>query len=319
MIVEVSPRLCISAVVERDLSGSRLNALRRNDPSRRGMSLIELLVVLAILALTAAVMLPALSQARQAGRSSVCLAALRCAGLAAQLYADDNDGYFWPYFTDIAGADGGRRWWFGFEPGGPAATGGGRHRTLDRSSGFLSKYLTATLVDLRCPSFPYASGKFFPKFSPEAGGFGYNAAALAGVGAGGASSGGPRKMQDFAAESADVFVLADGVHFDRLDHSAGSIVNQPFNEPAYIEWQEPSLFSRNAGVNGGFGHFRHNGLAQSLYIDGHAAGQPPRRPLHPYSAADIGPVANLSDDALRTVEVRQGRATFHVDRIYGLR
>src|SRR5207253_1852415 len=102
----------------------------------------------------------------------------------------------------------------------------------------------------------------------------------------------------------DIFALADGIHFDRLDYSSSPPLKQTFNEPPYIQWQESSLFNSNAGINGGFGHFRHAARANVLYLDGHASAQPLRHRPHPYSSKGLGPVGNLSDDALRLKEVK---------------
>jgi hypothetical protein len=55
-----------------------------------------------------------------------------------------------------------------------------------------------------------------------------------------------------------------------------------------------------------------------MYLDGHVAGQPVRRPPHPFSKRGYGPVANLSDDALRTTRVRKGQTDLDLDVIYGL-
>ncbi len=59
--------------------------------SRRAFSLIDLLVVIAIIAILIAVLLPALSQARVSSRRSVTLAHLRGLGMSMQGYMQEND------------------------------------------------------------------------------------------------------------------------------------------------------------------------------------------------------------------------------------
>jgi prepilin-type N-terminal cleavage/methylation domain-containing protein/prepilin-type processing-associated H-X9-DG protein len=62
--------------------------------SPRGFTLVELLVVVAVIALLAALLLPALSRARGSARSIQCLGQMRQLGLAVHLYAEDHADEF---------------------------------------------------------------------------------------------------------------------------------------------------------------------------------------------------------------------------------
>ncbi len=60
--------------------------------NRKGFTLIELLVVIAIIALLLAIVMPALTIAKQQGQAIVCLAHIRQVTYGWYLYADENDG-----------------------------------------------------------------------------------------------------------------------------------------------------------------------------------------------------------------------------------
>ena len=220
-----------------------------------GFTLIEVLVVIAVVALLIAILMPRLSFARAQARRTVCGANLHGLGLAMNLYLDVNNGSFFRYYRDVPAGTAefptaGRQWWFGFETTGLGLTS---KRPLDKSLSPLAPYTAKLAYQMQCPDFPYDDPGFFPKFDQRAASYGFNLTL-------GPIFGPAKSRSTFASRQQTVFAFADGVHFD-----FNPLVN--FNEAHYITYTSPLSAS-------GYAHFRHQKQAQVVFLDGHVDLQP---------------------------------------------
>jgi prepilin-type N-terminal cleavage/methylation domain-containing protein len=82
----------VKSITNRRLTARRENHFRRPP----AFTLIELLVVVAIIAILAAMLLPALSRAKESGKRIACINNLHQLSLALQIYKDDNQGLYPP-------------------------------------------------------------------------------------------------------------------------------------------------------------------------------------------------------------------------------
>jgi len=142
----------------------------RSGPGR-GFTLVELLIVGAIVGVMAAMIAPAVVAALAAADRTVCASNLRQIGLATKMYLNDNGGWFFPLYDPPDAHADGRYWYFGREPNGSPALGEG-NRILDRTQGKLYPYLGEGDA-LACPAVPFR-GPYKPKYRGEPWTYGIN-------------------------------------------------------------------------------------------------------------------------------------------------
>ena len=138
--------------------------------TRRAFTLLELLVTLSVIALLVAVLLAGLGRIRSVAQQAHCANSLRQLGAATHLYLADHEQRFFAY---VQGTPDGPLWYFGLEPTG-AGGGAEGSRVLDQTKAPLYPYVRQVGGIAVCPSFPYGSALWKPKFKGASWGYGYN-------------------------------------------------------------------------------------------------------------------------------------------------
>lgn len=211
-----------------------------------GFTLTELLVVVAVIGILAALLLPALSRSRLAAQRIECVSNLHQLGLAGQLYRDDHGGKTFRYRGE-AWQDG-DLFWFGW-----LQRGAEGERRFDRSQGALHPYLGEAEIGL-CPGLSYALQDFKRKATGAAYGYGYNLHLSA-------SESEPARNVDHLPGPSGTAFLADAAQVNAFQPPA-SPDHPMLEEFYYVNESEPTA------------HFRHGLRANVAFLDGHVGGEP---------------------------------------------
>jgi prepilin-type N-terminal cleavage/methylation domain-containing protein/prepilin-type processing-associated H-X9-DG protein len=128
-----------------------MRAGSRSGIGSRAFTLIELLIVIAIITVLAALLLPALAGAREKGRRAACFANMRQVGLAGRLYMDDFGGSMFHHHEGWVLDDGTRTETLPLNPEACAGGGSGNSQVAKPWVIFFSPYLKSRNVAF-CPA-----------------------------------------------------------------------------------------------------------------------------------------------------------------------
>lgn len=229
----------------------------------RAFTLVELLVVSAIIAILAALLLPSLHQGGAAAQRVRCASNLHQFGLAAQMYWDENSGRCFPYGG--VSTNNGKLYWFGW-----IGNGAEGQRPFDATQGALYPYVQGRGIEV-CPSLNYFSTQFKLKAAGAAYGYGYNFHLSAGFNK-------PPLSISAITRPTDTVLMADAAQVNTFEAPASP--THPMLEEFY--YVDETASPPNA-------HFRHRDFANVLFCDGHAG----REKMVPGSLDQHLPSANV--------------------------
>lgn len=210
-------------------------------------SIIELLTVISVIAILAALLLPVLARGKSAAQQVKCASDLRQLGLAGLMYWDDNGGDAFRWRG--ASTNNGQIYWFGWLENGAEGT-----RQFDPAFGALYPYCGAHGVEI-CPAFNYTAKYLKLKASGASYGYGYDLSLSSPEGQA------PVNVLK-ATRPAQLAFLADAAQVNNFQAPA-SPQNPMLEEFYYVSTNEPTV------------HFRHSGKANTAFCDGHVSAERP--------------------------------------------
>ncbi len=249
-------------ILERSLMGLRKGrlGLRRE----RGVTLLEILVVIVVIGVLAALTLPVFTRARARAIQAVCQNHLKQMGVAVRLYLQYNDNIYFPREVETSE---GTLYYYGLEY--PLAGGG---VDLDVTRGYLFPYYSLVSGVGSCPAFK-ATSREGRRQQGATLGYGYNRFGVAG-----------RKANHITSrENIVLFADCSRVVWERKTGVLGMFIVEEWD---YIS---PSDFTV---------HFRHAGQANVIFCDGHIEHREPRKVLRVLPKAPVGMINDLGDTSL---------------------
>ena len=218
--------------------------VRAREARCRAFTLVELLVVSAIIAILAALLLPSLHQGNAAAQRVRCASNLHQFGLAAQMYWDENAGRCFLYGG--TSTNNGKLYWFGW-----IGNGAEGQRPFDATQGVLYPYVQGRGIEV-CPALNYFSAQFKLKAVGAAYGYGYNFHLSAGFNK-------PPLSISAITRPTDTVLMADAAQVNTFEAPAS---------PAHPMLEE--FYYVDETTNPPNAHFRHRDFANVLFCDGHA-------------------------------------------------